>query len=104
MNKSEVVKKIAESTDLSEQQVRSVMDTFSDIVFQKCKNGEVVQIYGFGTFRKRTFGSHKFTNFQEASLCEERLAPASATIHFSCSKTFKSQFQDMQLNGKNVTV
>lgn len=90
MNKPELVKVIAKDTGLSPEQVRSVIDSFSAIIFQKCREGEPVQICKFGTFRLRTFSPHKFTHFKEKnSVHETAIAPASSTVHFTCSRTFK---------------
>jgi DNA-binding protein HU-beta len=50
MNKTELVKKIAEKADLSQAASKEALDAALEIIQGALKNGESVQLIGFGTF------------------------------------------------------
>ena len=50
MNKTELVAAIAEKTELSKKDVEKALKAFTDVVAEQLKNGEKVQLVGFGTF------------------------------------------------------
>ena len=51
MNKSELVEKIAENTDISKAAASRVVDSFTDAVTEELKAGGQVQLVGFATFK-----------------------------------------------------
>ena len=50
MNKTELIAKIAEQTDLSKKDAEKAFKAFVDVVTDELKNGGKVQLVGFGTF------------------------------------------------------
>ena len=50
MNKTELVAAIAAKTELSKKDAEKALKAFTDVVAEQLKNGEKVQLVGFGTF------------------------------------------------------
>ena len=50
MNKTELIAAIAEKTELSKKDAEKALKAFTDVVAEQLKNGEKVQLVGFGTF------------------------------------------------------
>lgn len=50
MNKTEMIKAIAERTELTKIDSGKVLETFQDIVKETLAAGEKIQLVGFGTF------------------------------------------------------
>lgn len=50
MNKTEMIKEIAERTELTKADSEKVLAAFQDIVKEKLASGDKVQLVGFGTF------------------------------------------------------
>lgn len=50
MNKAEFTAKVAERAGLSKKTAESAIKAFTDVISEKLKEGEKVQIVGFGTF------------------------------------------------------
>ena len=50
MNKTEMIKAIAERTELTKIDSEKVLAAFQDIVKEKLASGDKVQLVGFGTF------------------------------------------------------
>lgn len=50
MNKVELVTAMAEQTGLSKKDAEAALTAFVDVVTNEMKNGEKVQLVGFGTF------------------------------------------------------
>lgn len=50
MNKVELVAKMSERTDLTKKDAELALNAFVDVVGDALKNGDKVQLIGFGTF------------------------------------------------------
>ena len=50
MNKTELIAAMAEQTELSKKDAEAALKAFIDVVSEKQKKGEKVQLVGFGTF------------------------------------------------------
>ena len=50
MNKTELVERIAEETDVPKSEVQKYWEAFEEVVTSALKSGEEVQITGFGKF------------------------------------------------------
>lgn len=50
MNKTELIAAMAEQTELSKKDAEAALKAFVDVVSEELKNGEKVQLVGFGTF------------------------------------------------------
>ena len=53
MNKTELVKKIAEKAEISQAQAKSVLEATLESVKEALQGGDSVQLIGFGTFEVR---------------------------------------------------
>jgi DNA-binding protein HU-beta len=68
MTKTELIRKVSDSTDLPLKSVRAVVDALTDpdprqgIIAASLKRGQKVVISGFGTFYARTRQSRKARN------------------------------------------
>ena len=54
MNKNELVASLAEKTGLKKTEVEKVLKAFTETVTDELKNGEKIQLVGFGTFETAT--------------------------------------------------
>ena len=50
MNKTELVAAIAEKAELSKKDAEKALAAFTDVVADTLKNGDKIQLVGFGTF------------------------------------------------------
>ena len=50
MNKTELVAAMAEQTNLSKKDAEKALAAFTDVVADTLKNGDKIQLVGFGTF------------------------------------------------------
>ena len=50
MNKTELVAAMAEKTELSKKDAEKALAAFTDVVADTLKNGDKIQLVGFGTF------------------------------------------------------
>ena len=53
MNKSQLIKSVAEKSDLSQKQVSEALSLIEATLIESLKAGEKVQLSGFGTFEVR---------------------------------------------------
>ncbi len=58
MKKSELVKILAEKSGLNSKLAARVVDTFFGSIKEALKNGDRVEIRGFGSFEIREYGSY----------------------------------------------
>ena len=50
MNKTELIAAIAEQAEISKKDAEKALKAFVDVVTEQLKEGEKVQLVGFGTF------------------------------------------------------
>ena len=50
MNKTELIAAVAERTDLSKEEAKKAIKAFTEVVAEQLKNGDKIQLVGFGTF------------------------------------------------------
>ena len=62
MNKSQLIKSVAEKSDLSQKQVTEVLNLMEETLVETLKTGDRVQISGFGTFEVRERAERKARN------------------------------------------
>jgi DNA-binding protein HU-beta len=86
MNKSELVSKVAEATEMSKKDVTSVVDAVFDTIADALQNGDKVQLVGFGNFEVRERTARKGRNPQTG---EEIDIPASKIPAFKPGKALK---------------
>ena len=86
MNKAELIAKIAEESKLTKKAAETALDAFVTSVEGALKNGEKVQLVGFGTFEVRKRAARKGRNPQTK---EEIKIPASKAPVFKAGKALK---------------
>ncbi len=87
MNKSELVAKMAEKSNLTKKDAETALGAFVQSVQEALESGEKVQLVGFGTFevkeRKARIGRNPRDPKKEIKI------PASKAPSFKAGKTFK---------------
>jgi len=86
MNKSELIKAIAEKSSLSQSDAQKALDAFLDAVRDSLKAGEAVQLVGFGSFKVSERKARKGINPQTK---QEITIAASKVPKFVPGKEFK---------------
>ena len=86
MNKAELIAKIAEESKLTKKAAEAALDAFVVSVEGALKNGEKVQLVGFGTFEVRQRAARKGRNPQTKA---EIKIPASKAPVFKAGKALK---------------
>ena len=86
MNKAELIAKIAEESKLTKKAAETALDAFVTSVEEALKNGEKVQLVGFGTFEVRERPARKGRNPQTKA---EIKIPASKAPVFKAGKALK---------------
>lgn len=86
MNKTELVSKISEKTDLTKKDASKAVDALFESIIEALSNGDKVQLVGFGNFEIRERAARKGRNPQTG---EEIDIAASKIPAFKPGKTFK---------------
>lgn len=86
MNKDQLVKQVANDTNLSNKDVDLTINHALEVIKQALSNGDKVTLHGFGSFENRTRAARKGRNPQTG---EEMLIPESKRPAFSAGKKFK---------------
>ncbi len=90
MNKTELVDQLANRSDLSKKDARTVVETLFDpqegIIAQAMKQGDRVSITGFGTFEVRERAERMARNPRTG---EQMRVPASKSPAFRAGKSLK---------------
>jgi len=89
MNKSALIARMAEKSGLNRKQSEAALDAFLASVTESLKEGDKVQIVGFGTFEVRERAEHTGRN---PATGEEITVKASKTPVFKPGKSFKDEF------------
>lgn len=89
MNKATLITKIAEKTDLTKKQAEAALNAFTDTVLESLKEGEKVQLMGFGTFEVKERAARVG---RKPSTGETIEIPAKKTPVFKAGKGFKDEF------------
>ena len=89
MNKAELIKELARKSGLFNIQAEDVMESFTELVMERLKEGKEVTITGFGTFsvikRKKRFGVNPATG-------KKMEIPARKVPKFKPGKALKDLF------------
>ena len=80
MNKSELIAALAAKAELSKKDAEKALGAFVDVVTEALKNGDKVQLVGFGTFESKE---------RPARTGEEIKIEASKTASFKVGKALK---------------
>lgn len=86
MNKTELIAKVAEKSDLTKKDAEKAVSAVIDTIVEAVAEGEKVQIVGFGTFEQR---SRKERSGVDPRSHEKLIIPASKVPAFKAGKGFK---------------
>ncbi|PFJ30571.1 HU family DNA-binding protein [Bacillus cereus] len=87
MNKTELIKNVAEQTELSQKDASTATQAVLDTITEALMNGEKVQLIGFGTFEVRERAARTGRNPQTG---EEMQIAASKVPAFKAGKELKA--------------
>ena len=91
MNKTELVNEMCAQTKLTKKDVEAVLNSFVDVVTNELKNGERVQLVGFGTFEVAERAARVGRNPATKETIE---IPASKAPKFKAGKALKDAVKD----------
>lgn len=86
MNKSDLVNAVAEKSELSKKDATKAVDAVLESIMDSLKDGEKVQLIGFGNFEVRDRAARKGRNPQTGAEIE---IPASKVPAFKPGKALK---------------
>ncbi|MBR2528434.1 MAG: HU family DNA-binding protein [Blautia sp.] len=86
MNKTELVAAMVDETKLSKKDVEAVLNSFINVVTKELKDGEKIQLIGFGTFEVAERAARTGMNPQTKEAIE---IPASKAPRFKPGKALK---------------
>ncbi|SDL66295.1 HU family DNA-binding protein [Sediminibacillus halophilus] len=86
MNKTELINTVAERSDLSKKDATKAVDAVFESIMDSLKDGEKVQLIGFGNFEVRERAARKGRNPQTGDEIE---IPASKVPAFKPGKALK---------------
>ena len=88
MNKTELIAAIAEQAEISKKDAEKALKAFVDVVTEQLKEGEKVQLVGFGTFEVSERAAREGRNPKTG---EAMTIAASRTPKFKAGKALKDQ-------------
>ncbi|MBH25678.1 MAG: DNA-binding protein [Myxococcales bacterium] len=86
MHKSDLIKKVAEATDVSNKDAESVINNAIDTIIATVAAGEKVVLTGFGTLERK---KRKARKGRHPSTGKEITIPEKWAVSFSAGKIFK---------------
>ena len=89
MNKTTLIAKIAEKSELNKKQAEAALNAFTDTVIEALKDGDKIQLVGFGTFEVKERAARIG---RKPSTGETIEIPAKKSPVFKAGKGFKDQF------------
>lgn len=88
MNKTELVKVVAEKADLTQAVAADAVNAMVDAIIEKLAEGDEVAILGFGSFKVAERSARTARNPQTGEMVE---VPASKAVTFKLSKSLKEK-------------
>ena len=89
MNKATLIARIAHKTDLTRKQAEAAVNAFTETVLEALKDGDKVQMMGFGTFEIKERAARVG---RKPSTGETIEIPAKRVPSFKAGKGFKDEF------------
>ena len=89
MNKATLIAKIAEKADLNKKQAEAALNAFTDTIVEALKEGDKVQMMGFGTFEIKERAAR---TGRKPATGEAIEIPAKKLPSFKAGKGLKDQF------------
>ena len=88
MNKAELVKAMADETQLTQKDVEKVLNSFVNVVSNTLARKDKIQLVGFGTFETRKRNARTGVNPQTK---EQIKIPATTVTAFKAGKALKEK-------------
>ena len=88
MNKSQLIEAVAAKGGMKKKDAEAAVNAVTETIAEAMKNGEKVQLVGFGTFEVKARGARTGRNPKTGETIE---VPASKHPAFSASKALKDQ-------------
>lgn len=85
MQKRELVKKVAEKSDMKIVEVESMFEAFIEVIKEAFNSGERVEFHGFGNFVKKTRKARRGYSFSDGKSID---IPAKDVLIFKMSPSF----------------
>jgi DNA-binding protein HU-beta len=85
MNKTEIINQIAESSDISKKAAGDALQAFMNAITETLKNGDKLQLMGFGTFSVTQRAARTCRNPQTG---KKMNVPAKKVVKFKVGKKF----------------
>ena len=90
MNKTELIKEIANQTTLTQKDITTVLDAFQSVVKDTVANGDKVSLTGFLTFDKKHVGAKTGVIQLGDKKGQKWNTPAKDEISVKISKSYKA--------------
>lgn len=88
MNKTELIAAVAEKAEISKKDAEKALKAFTDVITEQLKNGEKVQLVGFGTFEVSERAAREGRNPLTGEAMQIK---ASKTPKFKAGKALKDE-------------
>lgn len=88
MNKTELIKKVAENINITKVKAQSIINTFINTITEQLSNGNNVYLFGFGTFQTKNRSSREGRNPRTGEVI---IIPKSKVVKFTASKELKEK-------------
>ena len=88
MNKSQLIEAVAAKNGMKKKDAEAAVNAVTETIAEAMKNGEKVQLVGFGTFEVKARGARTGRNPKTGETIE---VPASKHLTFSASNALKDQ-------------
>lgn len=90
MNKTELINMVAEANEITKKDSAKIVDSVFDAITAALKNGEKVQLMGFGSFETHTRAARTGINPRTK---EQISIAASKTVAFKAGKALKDEIK-----------
>ncbi|MDR0426510.1 MAG: HU family DNA-binding protein [Clostridiales bacterium] len=90
MNKSQFIKAVAAKTEMTAKDVAKIVDAIPEVVEETIKDGDKIQVTGFGVYALKTKSAREGINPRTK---EKTLIKASKVPVFRFAKAYKDNFQ-----------
>lgn len=90
MNKTDLIAKISEVTEVSKKDVKAVVDALPDVIKEAVANDDKVALTGFATFSKKHVDAKSGTVMMGEKKGETWTKPACDVISAKLGKTYKA--------------
>lgn len=93
MNKTELIKHIAEHAELNQKQAAAAWEAVEAAIYNTLSKGEKVELKGFGTFSLKERAERTGRNPKTGEIIT---IPAQNVPHFKASKSMKENIREIQ--------